>query len=206
LCPTSSQSPLPRSRRKLETKVEREATNLGREGLEGGSRSKPRDSRPDLTIEHSPESVALADGDREPRAEGSNGEDVLHSALGTLLQSSPAIEGAAIIRSDGFPVVTALPATCNSEGVAAMSSTLARIAGRAFAVLEKGPVSHMFVQGYNGDIILMSAGDTACYLVAMASRDAPTGQILYELHDCKSRIEGSLKEMFVRGDRQESLA
>jgi hypothetical protein len=49
-----------------------------------------------------------------------------------------------------------------------------------------------------------SAGDTA-YLVAMASRDAPTGQILYELRDCKSRIEGSLEDS-VPGDPQESLA
>jgi hypothetical protein len=74
----------------------------------------------------------------------------------------------------------------DEDRVAAMSAALLSLGERAAEGLGRGELSQMYIEGENGNVFLVSADDEAV-LVAVASRGAKVGMMLFEIrHAAKS--------------------
>jgi hypothetical protein len=114
--------------------------------------------------------------------------DLLAAALDDFLATSPEVEAAAVVSADGLPMASALPPHVEEDRLAAMSAALLVLGERAADNLGKGKLAQVFVEGSNGHVILMSAGDNAV-LVAVTSRDAKAGLILFEMRKAAFRVQ-----------------
>lgn len=103
----------------------------------------------------------------------------LDRALRDLLGQTPELEAAAVVSFDGLPMASALPVTMDEERVAAMSAALLSLGEQAAAGLGRGALTQVYVEGEAGTVFLVSAEDEAV-LVAVASRGAKTGLVLFE--------------------------
>ena len=113
--------------------------------------------------------------------------DQLANALDDFLATSPEVEAAAVVSADGLPMASALPPHVEEDRLAAMSAALLTLGERAADNLGKGELAQVFVEGSNGHVILMSAGPNAV-LVAVTSRGAKAGLILFEMRKAADRI------------------
>jgi uncharacterized protein len=104
----------------------------------------------------------------------------LNRAIGDLLAQAPEVEAAAVVSFDGLPMASALPATMDEDRVAAMSAALLSLGERAAEGLGRGALSQVYIEGEHGTVFLVSADDEAV-LVAVASRGAKVGMMLYEV-------------------------
>ena len=114
--------------------------------------------------------------------------DMLAQALDDFLNVSPEVEAAAVVSADGLPMASALPPHVEEERLAAMSAALLTLGDRAAAGLGKGGLAQVFIEGESGHVILMSAGKDAV-LVAVTSRGAKIGLVLFEMRKTASRTE-----------------
>jgi len=113
--------------------------------------------------------------------------DLLAAALDDFLATSPEVEAAAVVSADGLPMASALPPHVEEDRLAAMSAALLTLGERAADNLGKGELAQVFVEGAHGHVILMSAGSNAV-LVAVTSRDAKAGLILFEMKKASTRV------------------
>lgn len=113
--------------------------------------------------------------------------DLLATALDDFLATSPEVEAAAVVSADGLPMASALPAHVEEDRLAAMSAALLTLGERAADNLGKGELAQVFVEGSNGHVILMSAGTNAV-LVAVTSKGAKAGLILFEMRKAADRV------------------
>ena len=113
--------------------------------------------------------------------------DLLAAALDDFLATSPEVEAAAVVSADGLPMASALPPHVEEDRLAAMSAALLTLGERAADNLGKGNLAQVFVEGSQGHVILMSAGQSAV-LVAVTSRDAKAGLVLFEMRKTASRV------------------
>src|SRR3954466_5103199 len=104
----------------------------------------------------------------------------LNRAIGDLLTQAPEAEAAAVVSFDGLPMASALPATMDEDRVAAMSAALLSLGERAAEGLGRGGLSQVYSGGERGPVFLVSADDEAV-LVAVASKAAKVGMMLYEV-------------------------
>jgi hypothetical protein len=114
--------------------------------------------------------------------------DLLAAALDDFLATSPEVEAAAVVSADGLPMASALPPHVEEDRLAAMSAALLTLGERAADNLGKGELAQVFVEGSNGHVILMSAGHNAV-LVAVTSRAAKAGLILFEMRKASTRVK-----------------
>jgi predicted regulator of Ras-like GTPase activity (Roadblock/LC7/MglB family) len=103
----------------------------------------------------------------------------LDRAIADLLAQAPEVEAAAVVSFDGLPMASALPATMDEDRVAAMSAALLSLGERAAEGLGRGALSQVYIEGEHGTVFLVSADDEAV-LVAVASKGAKVGMMLYE--------------------------
>jgi predicted regulator of Ras-like GTPase activity (Roadblock/LC7/MglB family) len=113
--------------------------------------------------------------------------DLLAAALDDFLATSPEVEAAAVVSADGLPMASALPPHVEEDRLAAMSAALLTLGERAADNLGKGELAQVFVEGSNGHVILMSAGANSV-LVAVTSRGAKAGLILFEMRKASDKI------------------
>jgi len=113
-----------------------------------------------------------------PHAETRSGR--LEQAVRALLAQTPELEAAAVVSFDGLPMAAALPPPMDEDRVAAMSAALLSLGERAAAGLGRGELSQVYIEGDAGTVFLVSAEDEAV-LVAVASKGAKTGMMLYEV-------------------------
>jgi len=113
--------------------------------------------------------------------------DQLAAALDDFLATSPEVEAAAVVSADGLPMASALPSHVEEDRLAAMSAALLTLGERAADNLGKGDLAQVFVEGSNGHVILMSAGTNAV-LVAVTSKGAKAGLILFEMRKAADRV------------------
>lgn len=113
--------------------------------------------------------------------------DLLAAALDDFLATSPEVEAAAVVSADGLPMASALPPHVEEDRLAAMSAALLSLGERAAENLGKGDLAQVFVEGSNGHVILMSAG-LSSVLVAVTSREAKAGLILFEMRKSSERV------------------
>jgi uncharacterized protein len=104
----------------------------------------------------------------------------LDRAIADLLAQAPEVEAAAVVSFDGLPMASALPVTMDEDRVAAMSAALLSLGERAAEGLGRGSLSQVYIEGEHGTVFLCSADDEAV-LVAVASKGAKVGMMLYEV-------------------------
>jgi predicted regulator of Ras-like GTPase activity (Roadblock/LC7/MglB family) len=104
----------------------------------------------------------------------------LDRAIADLLAQAPEVEAAAVVSFDGLPMASALPATMDEDRVAAMSAALLSLGERAAEGLGRGGLNQVYIEGEHGTVFLVSADDEAV-LVAVASKAAKVGMMLYEV-------------------------
>jgi predicted regulator of Ras-like GTPase activity (Roadblock/LC7/MglB family) len=110
----------------------------------------------------------------------------LDRILAELVGQVPELEAASVVSFDGLPMASALPAGMDEDRVAAMSAALLSLGERAAEGLGRGELSQMYIEGENGNVFLVSADDEAV-LVAVSSRGAKVGMMLFEIrHAAKS--------------------
>ena len=116
----------------------------------------------------------------------------LDRALADLLAQAPEVEAAAVVSFDGLPMASALPATMDEDRVAAMSAALLSLGERAADGLGRGGLNQVYIEGEHGTVFLVSADDEAV-LVAVASKGAKVGMMLYEVRRAADTVAAVLK-------------
>jgi hypothetical protein len=85
----------------------------------------------------------------------------IQEILRVLVNSSPDLEGAALVTMDGLPLASALPHGVDEDRVSAMAAAALSMGERTVAELKRGALEQVFVKGANGYIILTQAGPDA---------------------------------------------
>ena len=111
----------------------------------------------------------------------------LEAALADLLRALPEIEAAALVTVDGLPMASALPEGMNEDRVAAMSAALLSLGERAADGLGRGGLAQVSIEGEDGSVHLLAAGEEAV-LVAVAAAGAKAGLVLFELRRTASDL------------------
>lgn len=114
-------------------------------------------------------------------------EEQLAAALDELMREDPDIQAAALVSLDGFTMASALPAGMQADRVGAMSAAILGLGERAAAELGRGHLSQVFIEGENGYVLLIAAGDRAV-LTAMAEPSAKLGLVIYDMKATADRI------------------
>ncbi len=97
-----------------------------------------------------------------------------------------------MVSFDGLAMAAALPAGMDEDRVAAMSAALLSLGERAAEGLGRGELSQIYVEGENGTVFLVSADDEAV-LVAVASRGAKVGLMLFEVRRAAAAVADALR-------------
>ena len=116
----------------------------------------------------------------------------LDQILAELVGQVPEVEAAAVVSFDGLAMAAALPAGMDEDRVAAMSAALLSLGERAAEGLGRGELSQIYVEGENGTVFLVSADDEAV-LVAVASRGAKVGLMLFEVRRAAAAVADALR-------------
>ncbi|MDQ4058357.1 MAG: roadblock/LC7 domain-containing protein [Actinomycetota bacterium] len=130
----------------------------------------------------------------------------LAAVLDEFLSVSPDVEAAAVVSSDGLPMASALPPHVEEDRLAAMSAALLTLGERAAQGLDKGDLAQVYVEGSDGNVVLMAAGQYAV-LVAMTAKHAKAGLVLFEMRQSAARVTQVMESRsgFRPGDSAERL-
>jgi predicted regulator of Ras-like GTPase activity (Roadblock/LC7/MglB family) len=130
--------------------------------------------------------MTLSNGTGAHAEAGQSRSARLDRILAELVGQVPELEAASVVSFDGLPMASALPSGMDEDRVAAMSAALLSLGERAAEGLGRGELSQMYIEGENGNVFLVSADDEAV-LVAVSSRGAKVGMMLFEIrHAAKS--------------------
>ncbi|MBN2405888.1 MAG: roadblock/LC7 domain-containing protein [Coriobacteriia bacterium] len=128
-----------------------------------------------------PEQRAVASSSRASR------EERLTQALDELMHNDPDIQAAALVSLDGFTMASALPQGMQADRVGAMSAAILGLGERAATELGRGHLSQVFIEGENGYVLLIAAGNRAV-LTALADPDSKLGLVLYDMKMAAANI------------------
>jgi uncharacterized protein len=132
-----------------------------------------------------PATVASAQG--APAVHAPSREERLAAALDALMENSQDILAAALVSLDGFTMAAALPDSMQDDRVGAMSAAILGLGERAAAELGRGALTQVFIEGENGYVMLIAAGDKAV-LTCIADIEAKLGLVLYDMRDAAEII------------------
>ncbi len=118
-------------------------------------------------------------------------EDRLAQALNNLMLVSPDVEAAALVSMDGFVMASALPAGMQEDRVGAMSAAILGLGERAAAELGRGHLTQVFIEGEDGYVILIAAGERAV-LTALTLSKSKLGLVLYDMKAAADEMAGIL--------------
>jgi uncharacterized protein len=114
-------------------------------------------------------------------------EERLATALNDLMDESQDIQAAALVSLDGFTMASALPEGMHEDRVGAMSAAILGLGERAATELGRGQLSQVFIEGDDGYVMLIAAGDRAV-LTCLAGIEAKLGLVLYDMRGAADRI------------------
>ena len=115
------------------------------------------------------------------------------SRLQDLMQSSPEIEGVAVVSADGLPIASALPSSIEEDRVSAMSAAMLSLGERIAKELKRGDLDQLFIKGKDGYVFLTALGENAV-LTIMARREAKLGLIFLEIQRSIDELVQLLEE------------
>ncbi|HET6351955.1 MAG TPA: roadblock/LC7 domain-containing protein [Coriobacteriia bacterium] len=122
-----------------------------------------------------------------PQPARTDRERRLADALNALMQENHDVEAAALVSLDGFPMASALPDGIQEDRVGAMSAAILGLGERAAAELGRGKLSQVFIEGEDGYVLLMAAGDRAV-LTCLADRRAKLGLTIFDMRRTAGEI------------------
>ena len=114
-------------------------------------------------------------------------EEQFNRILAGLHQSTPDIEGAAVISMDGLVMASSLPASVDEEGVSAMAAAIYGIGARTSDELNRGLVEQLYIKGGNGYFLITQTGPDAMMAV-MANQKAKLGIIFLDVRRAAEEI------------------
>ena len=114
-------------------------------------------------------------------------EDRLAAALDALMENNREVRAAALVSLDGFTMASALPESMHDDRVGAMSAAILGLGERAAAELGRGALTQVFIEGDNGYVMLIAAGDRAV-LTCIAGIEAKLGLALYDMRETAELI------------------
>lgn len=114
-------------------------------------------------------------------------EERLATALDGLMEENPDIQAAALVSLDGFTMASALPDGMQEDRVGAMSAAILGLGERAATELGRGRLSQVFIEGDDGYVVLIAAGDRAV-LTCIAGMEAKLGLVLYDMRSSADSI------------------
>ena len=117
----------------------------------------------------------------------SSREERLAAALDALMENNQEILAAALVSLDGFTMAAALPPEMEDDRVGAMSAAILGLGERAAAELGRGALTQVFIEGENGYVMLIAAGNRAV-LTCIADIEAKLGLVLYDMRDAADTI------------------
>jgi predicted regulator of Ras-like GTPase activity (Roadblock/LC7/MglB family) len=91
-------------------------------------------------------------------------------------------------------MASALPDHIEEERLAAMSAALLTLGERAAAGLGKGDLGQVFVEGKEGHVVLMAAGEHAV-LVAVVARFAKIGLVVFEMRRSAATVAAVMSDL-----------
>ncbi len=122
-----------------------------------------------------------------------------NDALRQLLEKAPDIDAAAVVSMDGFVMASALPDDYEEDRLGAMSAALLSLGERTASELGRGELAQVFVEGTQGYVFLLAAGEDAV-LNAIVKRGSKLGLVLYDIRsaakDIATIIESHLQVEF----------
>ncbi len=118
-------------------------------------------------------------------------EERLASALDALMENNREIRAAALVSLDGFTMASALPESMQDDRVGAMSAAILGLGERAAAELGRGALTQVFIEGDDGYVMLIAAGDRAV-LTCISGIEAKLGLVLYDMRETAGLIAGIL--------------
>ncbi len=107
-------------------------------------------------------------------------EERLADALDDLMTDSPDIQAAALVSMDGFTMASALPEGMQEDRVGAMSAAILGLGERAAAELGRGHLTQVFIEGDDGYVVLVAAGERAV-LTTLTQSESKLGLVLYDM-------------------------
>ena len=111
----------------------------------------------------------------------------LADALSSLLAGSTVIQGAAVVSQDGLVMTSNLPKDADETQVGASAAALLGLSRRSTPTLGRGDFVQSLIQGGDGNIILVSAGDSAL-LVGLTPLDVSLGMVFLEAREAAEAI------------------
>jgi predicted regulator of Ras-like GTPase activity (Roadblock/LC7/MglB family) len=122
-----------------------------------------------------------------PAAPKNQREEQLARTLDAFMASSPDVQASALVSLDGFIIASALPRGMQEDRVGAMSAAILGLGERAAQELGRGGLSQVFIEGADGYVLLLAAGDRAV-LTVLADKDTKLGLVLYDMKSTAARI------------------
>ena len=104
----------------------------------------------------------------------------INSLVKQLTNTTPDLEGAALIDHDGLMIAAALSSDVDEDSMAAMGAALLGLGERIVGELARGDFQMVMLRGTEGLVILVNAGDNGV-LAALASKKAKLGLIFLDV-------------------------
>jgi hypothetical protein len=120
--------------------------------------------------------------------------DRIQETLHTLLEISPYMKAAAVVRVSGLSVVSVMPDDIEQELVSAMSAVMLLLGERITGSMRSGGLDKVYIKGEEGHIVLMAVGQTAV-LTVMAQERAPLGLLFVEMRRAAESLKRLVREI-----------
>lgn len=115
----------------------------------------------------------------------------LAAELNDFLHAAPDVEAAAVASREGITLASALPDDADVDRIGAVSADLLALAQQTAAHLDRGGMRQLFVEGEQGFVFLLAAGEQAV-LTAVTARTASLGPVIHEMRRSADALAGIL--------------
>lgn len=105
--------------------------------------------------------------------------------------SSNEIEASAVITSDGFTLAWVLDASVDQDRYGAMCASLLALSNRAAQEIDRGKLKQVMIEGDNGSMLLVQAGEDTVLALA-AKSTANMGMIFIDARKTALKIKEAL--------------
>ncbi len=136
------------------------------------------------------EELQYLEKESEEMAEQTRSER-LANMLRNLVNNSADVKGAAVVSRDGLIMRAELPSQAEQVRVGAVAAAILSLSGRSVEQLKRGEFKQTLVQGSEGNIIIVAAGENAL-LVALTASDANMGMVFLEVGEGAEAVSGIL--------------
>lgn len=114
--------------------------------------------------------------------------ELIKAVLHDLLEASPYVRAAAVLRVSGLTVEAIMPPTIQHEAVSAMSAAMLLLGARITSAMHSGHLDKVYIKGAEGHIILMSV-NSEMVLNVQAADKAPLGLLFMEMRLAIERLK-----------------